>query len=64
MLYRFCFLDAHDRTVTSEEIEVGTLLDAIARAHLLLKLRPHHELIEVRLGNRCAYRARRDRAAA
>jgi len=31
MLYRFCFLDAHDRTVTSEEIEVGTLLDAIAR---------------------------------
>jgi hypothetical protein len=64
MLYRFCFLDAHDRTVTSEEIEVATLLDAIARAHLLLKLRPHHELIEVWLGNRCAYRARRDRAAA
>jgi hypothetical protein len=31
---------------------------------LLLKLRPHHELIEVWLGNRCAYRARRDRAAA
>ena len=29
MLYRFCFLDAHDRTVTSEEIEVGTLLDVL-----------------------------------
>ena len=38
--------------------------DAIARAHMMLKQRPHHEFIEVWLGNRCAYRARRDQAAA
>ena len=42
MLYRFCFLDAHDRTVTSEEIEVGTLLisnvvDAPSRPPLSLR---------------------------
>ena len=64
MLYRFCFLDARDCTATSEEIEVNSLPDAIARAHMMLKQRPHHETVEVWLGNRCAYRARRDQAAA
>ena len=64
MLYRFCFLDAQDCTAVSEEIEVNSLLDAVARAHMLLKQRPHYETVEVWLGNRCAYRARRDQAAA
>ncbi len=64
MLYRFCFLDAQDCTAASEEIEVNSLPDAIARAHMMLKQRPHHETGEVWLGNRCAYRARRDQAAA
>jgi hypothetical protein len=64
MLYRFCFLDAQDRDAASEEVEVASLLDAIARAHMMLKQRPHHETVEVWLGNRCAYRARRDQAAA
>ena len=64
MLYRFCFLDAQDRPGASEEIEVNSLLDAVARAHMLLKQRPHYETVEVWLGNRCAYRARRDQAAA
>jgi hypothetical protein len=64
MLYRFCFLDPQDRTAVSEEIEVTSLLDAMARAHMLLIQRPHHEAVEVWLGNKCAYRARRDRAAA
>ena len=63
MLYRFCFLDAHDRIVATEEIEVRSLLDAIARAHMMLEQRPHHVLIEVWQGNKRAYRAGRDRAA-
>ena len=50
MLYRFCFLDAHDRTAASEEIEVASLLDAIARVHMLLKQSPHQETVEVWLG--------------
>ena len=64
MLYRFCFLDAQDRPGASEEIDLNSLIDAMARAHILLKQRPHHEAVEVWLGNRCAYRARRDQAAA
>ena len=64
MLYRFCFLDAQDRRGASEEMELNSLIDAMARAHMLLKQRPHHQTVEVWLGNRCAYRARRDQAAA
>jgi hypothetical protein len=64
MLYRFYFLDAQDHAVASEEIEVASLLDAIARAHMLLIQRPHHETVEVWLGNRRAYRARQDQAVA
>ena len=63
VLYRFSFLDAQDRPGASEEIELTSLLDAIARAHMMLKQRPHHDAVEVWLGNRCAYRARRDQAA-
>ena len=63
MLYRFCFLDAQDRPAASEEIEVVSLVHAVAGAHMMLKQRPHHDAVEVWLGNRCAYRARRDQAA-
>ena len=64
MLYRFCFLDPQGCIAASEEIEVNSLIDAIARAHMLLTQRPHHEAVEVWLGNKCAYSARRDQAAA
>ncbi len=64
MLYRFCFLDAQDRAAASEELEVRSLIDAMAKAHMLLKARPQHEAIEVWLGNSLAYRAQKDRAAA
>jgi hypothetical protein len=64
MLYRCCFLDANDSVDALEEIDADTLLDAIEQANAMLKGRSHHEVIEVWLGNRCAYRAGRDRAAA
>lgn len=63
MLYRFAFIDAQGRTISAEEIEARSLVDAVARAHMLLKSRPHHDAIEVWLGNSLAYRARQDRAA-
>ena len=64
MLYRFTCLDAHDDTVSVEEIEVRSLIDAIANAHMMLKAGPHHEAVEVWRGNSLVYRARNDRAAA
>ena len=64
MLYRFSCLDAHDQAVSTEEIEARSLIDAIAKAHMMLKFRPHHETVEVWLGNNLAYRARKDRIAA
>ena len=63
MLYRFSCLDADDRAVSTEEIEARSLIDAIAKAHMMLKSRPP-QTIEVWLGNSLAYRARQDRAAA
>ena len=64
MLYRFCFFDAEEHAAATEELEVRSLVDAMARAHMLLKARPQHETIEVWVGNSLAYRVRRDRAAA
>jgi hypothetical protein len=64
MLYRFCFFDVEERGAATEELEVRSLIDAMARAQILLKARPQHETIEVWVGNSRAYRARRDRAAA
>ena len=64
MLYRFCFLDAQDRPGASEEIEVNSLIEAMARAHTLLIQRPHHGAVEVWLGNKCACHVRRDQTAA
>ena len=64
MIYRFTCLDAHDNAVNTEEIDARSLIDAIAEAHMMLKPRPHHETVEVWLGNSLAYRARKDRVAA
>ena len=64
VLYRFSCLDADDHAVIAEEIEARSLIDAIAKAHMLLKSRPHHETVEVWRGNSLAYRARKDSAAA
>ena len=64
MLYRFACLDAHDNAVSTEEIEARSLIDAVAKAHMMLQSRPHHVTIEVWLGNSLAYRACKDRAAA
>jgi len=63
-VYRFSFIDDQGHVVSSEELEVNSLIDAMAKAHMLLKTRPHHPAIEVWLGNRCAYSARQDRSAA
>src|SRR5437879_3334667 len=54
----------HDNAVSTEEIDARSLIDAIAKAHMMLKSRPHHETVEVWLGNSLAYCARKDRAAA
>ena len=64
LLYRFACLDAHDNAVSTEEIEARSLIDAIAKAHMMLRSRPHHAMVEVWLGNSVAYRARKDRTAA
>ena len=64
MVYRCCFLDANDTVDALEEIEADTLLKAIEQARAMLRQRSHHEWVELWLGNKCAYRARRDRAAA
>ena len=64
MLYRCCFLGANDTIDALEEVEADTLLDAIEQANAMLSERSHHEWVEVWLGNKCAYRARQDRAAA
>ena len=64
MLYRFTCLDAHEQAVSTEEIDARSLLDAIAKAHMMLKARPHYETVEVWQRNTLAYHARQDRAAA
>jgi hypothetical protein len=62
-LYRCHFLDAEDNIEAFEEIEAGSLTDAIARAEVMLKQRPHHYAVEIWAGNRWVFRATRDRAA-
>ena len=64
MLYRFTCLDAHDQAGSTDEIEARSLIDAIAKAHMMLMSRPHYETVEVWLGNNLAYCARKDRIAA
>jgi hypothetical protein len=64
MLYRFTCLDAHGQAGSTDEIEARSLIDAIAKAHMMLKSRPHYETVEVWIGNNLAYCARKDRTAA
>ena len=64
MLYRCCFLDGNNTIDAIEEIETDTLLGAIEQANAMLNGRSHHAAVELWVDNKCAYRARRDRAAA
>ena len=59
-LYRCCFLDAQDEIEAVEEIEVASLPDAITRADVMLKRRPHHSVVEIWAGGKWIYRATRD----
>ena len=63
-LYRCHFLDADDRIKAHEEIDAGSLLDAINRATAMLNQRSHHEVVEVWAGNRWIYRAGREKGFA
>jgi len=63
-LYRCHFLDADDRIKAHEEIDAGSLLDAIDRATAMLDQRSHHEVVEVWAGNRWIYRAGREKGFA
>ena len=64
MLYRFSCLDAQEQAVSTERMDARSLIDAIAKAHMMLKSRPHYETVEVWQRNTLAYRARQDREAA
>ena len=60
-LYRRHFLDDCDRLTAHEEIDAGSLIDAIDRANTMLKERTHHDVVELWAGNRWMYRAGRGR---
>jgi hypothetical protein len=62
-LYRCHFLDNRDRITAHEEIDAGSLVDAIDRANAMLDERSHHNVVEVWAGNRWMYRAGRGREA-
>lgn len=59
-LYRCHFLDGQDRIKAHEEIDAGSLPDAIDCANNMLNERSHHDAVEVWAGNRWMYRAGRD----
>lgn len=59
-LYRCHFLDDRDRITAHEEIDAGSLVDAIDRANAMLNERTHHDVVEIWAGNRWMYRAGRD----
>ena len=56
-LYRCHFLDDQDRIKAREEIDVGSVPEAIDCANAMLKERPHHVVVEVWAANRWVYRA-------
>jgi hypothetical protein len=58
-LYRCHFLDVQDRIKAHEEINAGSLLDAIDQANAMLNERSHHDAVEVWAGSRWIYRAGR-----
>ena len=59
-LYRCHFLDGQDRIKAHEEIDAGSLPEAIDCANNMLNERSHHDVVEVWSGNRWMYRAGRD----
>ena len=59
-LYRCHFLDNRDRITAHEEIDAGSLVDAIDRANAMLNERIHHDVVEIWAGNRWMYRVGRD----
>lgn len=59
-LYRCHFLDVHDRIEAHEEIDAGSLLDAIDRANAMLNESAHYHVVEIWAGNRWIYRAGRE----
>jgi hypothetical protein len=60
-LYRCHFLGADDRIKAHEEIDAGSLVDAINEANMMLNERSHHDVVEVWAENRWIYRAGRQR---
>jgi hypothetical protein len=62
-LYSCHFLDNRDRINAHEEIDAGSLVDAIDRANAMLNERAHHDVVEIWAGNRWMYRAGRDHNA-
>ena len=60
-LYRCHFLDNSDRITAHEEIDAGSLIDAIDCANAMLHERTHHDVVEIWAGNRWMYRAGRGR---
>jgi hypothetical protein len=59
-LYRCHFLDAFDQVNDHEEIDAGSLMDAIVRANAMLDHRSSYDAVEVWAGNRWIHRAGRD----
>ena len=46
-LYRCHFLNARDHVEAHEEIDAGSLIDAIERANMMLDHRGQHEAVEI-----------------
>jgi hypothetical protein len=63
-LYRCHFLDALDNVNAQEEIDAGSLLDAVERATAMLDRRSDHDAVEIWAGNRWICRAGRERVYA
>jgi hypothetical protein len=54
MLYRFTCLDAHGQAGSTDEIEARSLIDAIAKAHMMLKSRARGAITEqLKVALRC-----------
>jgi hypothetical protein len=59
-LYRCHFLDDEDRIKAHEEIDAGSLPEAIDCTNAMLNERSHHDVVEVWSGNCWVYRAIRN----
>ena len=63
-LYRCNFLNVNDHIEAHDEIDAGSLIDAIDRANAMLDPRSHHNALEVWASSRWIYRAGRHRQGA